>query len=239
VLSSNPCELTGPGRVDSQMILLRYLRDLRKPAAKVQDAHDIKPCVLNVGGGTKDIPLPPHYANWRHDLLDIDPKGKPDVTCDARELQTLAASQYDAVYCSHNLEHYYQHDGPRVLRGFLHVLRPDGFAELRVPDMNTVMKRVVESDLDIEDVLYQSPSGPISVRDVFYGYAKQIESSGMDFYAHKTGFSVKSLRALLMRSGFPNVYMFVAEEAFEIRAVAFKKEPTAAQHVLLGLPASA
>jgi len=211
------------------MILLRYLRDLRKPAAKVQGAADIKPRLLNVGGGSKDIPLPLHYANWRHDLLDIDPMGKPDVTCDARELHTLAAGQYDAVYCSHNLEHYYQHDGPR----------PDGFAELRVPDMNTVMKRVVESDLDIEEILYQSPSGPISVRDVFYGYAKQIESSGMDFYAHKTGFTVKSLRALLMRSGFPNVYMFVAEEAFEIRAVAFKKEPTAAQHVLLGLPASA
>jgi hypothetical protein len=124
------------------------------------------------------------------------------------------------------------------LKGFLHVLKPDGFAELRVPDMNTVMKRVVASGLDIEDVLYQSPSGPISVRDVFYGYAKQIESSGMDFYAHKTGFTTHSLRALLLRSGFPNVFMFVSEDAFEVRAVAFKKEPTAAQRVLLDLPAS-
>jgi hypothetical protein len=81
VLSPNPYELTGFGRADSQMILLRYLRDLRKPAAKVQGAADIKPRVLNVGGGSKDIPLPLHYANWRHDLLDIDPKGKPDAIC--------------------------------------------------------------------------------------------------------------------------------------------------------------
>jgi ubiquinone/menaquinone biosynthesis C-methylase UbiE len=220
------------------MILLRYFQDLRNPAAKVHAAVDTQPRLLNVGGGSKDIPLPKHYGNWRHDLLDIDPKGKPDVVCDARELNTLAASQYDAVYCSHNLEHYYQHDGPRVLKGFLHVLKPDGFAEIRVPDMNTVMKRVAESELDIEDVLYQSPSGPITVRDVFYGYAKQIESSGMDFYAHKTGFTLKSLRALLMRSGFPNVHMFVAEEAFEVRAIAFKKAPTAAQRILLELPAS-
>jgi ubiquinone/menaquinone biosynthesis C-methylase UbiE len=221
------------------MILLRYLRDLGRPAAKVCGAGDIKPRVLNVGGGSKDIPLPPYYGTWRHDLLDIDPKGKPDVVCDARELQSLAASRYDAVYCSHNLEHYYQHDGPKVLKGFLHVLKPNGFAEIRVPDMNSVMKRVVESNLDIEDVLYQSPSGPISVRDVFYGWGKQIEASGVDFYAHKTGFTNHSLRALLLRSGFPTVYMFVSEEAFEIRAIAFKKEPAAVQLTLLGLPAAA
>lgn len=221
------------------MILLRYFRDSRKPAAKVHGPADITPRVLNVGGGSKDIPLPPHYVNWRHDLLDIDPKAKPDVVCDARELHALAASQYDAVYCSHNLEHYYQHDGPKVLRGFLHVLKPDGFAEIRVPDMSAVIKRVVDANLDIEDVLYQSPSGPISVRDVFYGYAKQIETSGVDFYAHKTGFTIHSLEGLLRRSGFSNVYMFVAEAAFEMRAVAFKKEPTSTQRVLLGLPASA
>jgi SAM-dependent methyltransferase len=221
------------------MILFRYLRDLRKPAAKARVAADVRPRMLNVGGGSKEIPIPPHYGDWRHDLLDIDPKGKPDVVCDARELHTLAASQYDAVYCSHNLEHYYKHDGPKVLKGFLHVLKPDGFAEIRVPDLNSVMKRVVESNIDIEDILYESPGGPISARDVFYGWAKQIESSGVDFYAHKTGFTVDSLRVLLLQSGFPNVYMFVIEGAFEVRAVAFKKEPTAAQRVLLEIPESA
>src|SRR5450631_4013509 len=221
------------------MVLLRYLRDLRKPAAKVQGAADIRARVLNVGGGNKEIPIPACYCNWRHDLLDIDPKGKPDVVCDARELGTLTASQYDAVYCSHNLEHYYKHDGAKVLKGFLHVLKPDGFAEIRVPDLNSVMKRVVESNLDIEDILYESPGGPISVRDVVYGWAKQIEASGVDFYAHKTGFTSRSLEALLRRSGFSKVYMFVQEEGFEIKAFAFKREPTAAQRALIELPVAA
>jgi hypothetical protein len=27
--------------------------------------------VLNVGGGTKAIAIPPHFDGWRHDLLDI------------------------------------------------------------------------------------------------------------------------------------------------------------------------
>jgi hypothetical protein len=141
------------------------------------------------------------------------------------------------IYCSHNLEHYYKHDGPKVLKGFLHVLKPDGFAEIRVPDMNSLMKRVVESNLDIEDTLYQSALGPVSVCDVFYGFAKQIEDSGVDFYAHKTGFTTQSLEALLRRSGFAKVYMFVFEGGFEIKAVAFKTEPTAAQRILLELPA--
>ena len=68
--------------------------------------------------------------------------------------------------------------------------------------------------------------------------AHQIETSGVDFYAHKTGFTVPSLQTLLLQSGFPHVYMFVSEEAFEIKAIAFKGEPTAAQRLMLGLPAS-
>jgi len=191
-----------------------------------------------VGGGSKKIPIPPHYADWQHVLLDIDARGKPDVVCDARELPALPASQYDAIYCSHNLEHYYKHDGVKVLKGFLHVLKPDGFAEIRVPDIDCVMRRVVESHLDIDDILYHSPSGPIAVSDVIYGWARQIETSGADFYAHKTGFTTRSLRSLLLVSGFPHVYLHASEEAFEIRAIAFKREPTAAQRDLLGLPTS-
>ncbi len=66
--------------------------------------------VLNVGGNSKAIALPPQYAGFEHLLLDIDPSGSPDIVCDARELATLDAGQSDAVYCSHNLEHYYRHD---------------------------------------------------------------------------------------------------------------------------------
>lgn len=220
------------------MLFLRYLRELRKPGEAADSDPAAAPRVLNVGGGSKDIPLPPHYAEWEHVLLDIDPKGKPDVVCDARELPRLPASEYDAIYCSHNLEHYYKHDGKKVLSGFVHVLKADGFAEIRVPDIACVVRRVVESQLDIDDILYNSPSGPIAVSDVIYGSAHEIETSGVDFYAHKTGFTAQSLQTLLLRAGFPHVYMFVSEEAFEIKAIAFKREPTAAQRALLGLQGS-
>lgn len=189
--------------------------------------------VLNVGGNSKDILLPEQYAEFEHLLLDIDPKGEPDIVCDARKLTTLESGQFDAVYCSHNLEHYYRHDVRGVLAGFLHVLKDGGFAHIRVPDMAEVMQIVVEQEMDIEDVLYESPSGPITVLDVIYGYAIQIEQSGEDFYAHKTGFTEKSLTKALAAAGFSKIY--VGEDTLEIRAIAFKGEPREELLQLFGL----
>ncbi len=180
--------------------------------------------VLNVGGNNKAIPLPPQYEGWEHVLLDIDPRGKPDVVCDARELGKLEAASFDSVYCSHNLEHYHRHDVAKVVAGFCHVLKPDGFALVRVPDMRELMQIVVQKNLDIDDFLYQSPAGPILVRDVIYGYGREIESSGNDFYAHKTGFTQKSLRAVLMAGGFSMV--FAGSGNLEVTAVACKAAPS-------------
>jgi SAM-dependent methyltransferase len=190
--------------------------------------------VLNVGGGSKTIALPPVYQGWEHILLDIDPRDGPDLVCDARELTSLPAATFDAVYCSHNLEHYFRHDVPKVLAGFRHVLKDDGFAEIRVPDLADLMQTVVKRGLDVDDLLYQSPAGPITVRDVLYGLGTEIERSGNDFWAHKTGFTKKSLTAMLVRCGFPIVYN--GSGNFEVAAFAFKKPPTEEIQQLLGLP---
>jgi len=205
--------------------------------AAVESPPDARPRVLNVGGGNIAIPIPAYYAGWNHLLLDIDPRGNPDVVCDARDLAALEADQFDAIYCSHNLEHYYKHDGLDVLKGFLHVLKPDGFADIRVPDLKVVMKTFVEKDMDLEDILYESAAGPIAVRDVIYGWSVEIERSGEDFYAHKTGFTPKSLGEFIREAGFRTVFISTNEEGFEVRASAFKGEPTVAQRALLGLPA--
>lgn len=192
--------------------------------------------VLNVGGSTKTIPIPPHYAGWDHLLLDIDPRRGVDVVCDARALGTLAPGQFDAVYCSHNLEHYYRHDVPKVLAGFLHVLKDEGFAEIRVPDMPAVFRRMLDDGLDFGDVLYESPSGPIQVIDVIYGWSPEIERSGNDFFAHKTGFSAKSLGERLLEAGFADVWNAGPYDPYELRALAFKTAPSPALRRRLGLP---
>jgi SAM-dependent methyltransferase len=163
--------------------------------------------VLNVGGNSKAIAIPEYYNGWIHHLLDIDPKGNPDIVCDARNLEQIMGNEYDSIYCSHNLEHYYSHDVLKVLRGFHHVLKSDGFIHITVPDIQAVMLHVIENNMDINDILYQSPMGPIAVKDVIYGHAKQIEQSSCDFYAHKTGFSVKSLLAVISECEFPETFI--------------------------------
>lgn len=192
--------------------------------------------LLNVGGNNKLIALPPQYAGWEHVLLDIDPQLRPDVVCDARNLTGLRGAEYDAVYCSHNLEHYYRHEVPKVLAGFHHVLKTEGFAHVCVPDMRELMRTVVEKSLEIDDFLYQSPEGPITVQDVIYGFGVEIQKSGNDFYAHKTGFTESSLMATLRAAGFPWVFTRVGN--FEVQAVAFKNRPAGYAVELFQLPPS-
>lgn len=190
--------------------------------------------VLNVGGNNKEIPLPPHFAEFEHLLLDIDPRGSPDIVCDARELTSLEAGQFDAIYCSHNLEHYYRHDVKKVLTGFLHILKDGGFVQIRVPDIEELMRITIDRGLDIDDVLYESPAGPIMVLDVLYGYNVEIERSGQDFFAHKTGFTRKSLLDALHKAGLTHTYAQVGN--LEINALGFRGVPDQATRALLSLP---
>lgn len=190
--------------------------------------------VLNVGGNSKDIAIAPQFRDWEHILLDIDPSVKPDVLCDARDMTTLPANEYDAVYCSHNLEHYYRHDVPKVLRGFLHVLKEDGVVNIRVPDIAKVASIMLERNADLDDILYQSPIGPISFADVLYGLGAKIEQSGQDFYAHKTGFTQRALEKIIHDCGFP--YVYTACEDIALSVLAFKNQPTAEMKTLFDLP---
>lgn len=184
--------------------------------------------VLSVGGN--DIlthPLPAHYSRFKQETLDIDPDVGADLVCDAREMLRLPGGGYDAVYCSHNLEHYYAHDVPRVLAGFLHLLEPQGFAEIWVPDIPAVMAHAAAKGLCLEDTLYQAGCGPILVRDVIYGFGKEVERSGQDFYAHKTGFSRASLRAHVLKAGFAECVDIKRGYSFELGVLAFKQAPDA------------
>lgn len=192
--------------------------------------------VLNVGGGDRRIALPPLYNGWEQIWLDLDVMAEPDIVCDGRELGTLPAAEYDAVYCSHNLEHYYRHEVPAVLAGFAHVLKPDGFAHIRVPDVAEVMRIVVREGMDIDDDLYESANGPITVNDVIFGWGREIERTGNDFYAHKTGFTPKSLVLALTRSGFAHVV--IKPGPLEIVAYAFTQPPGPFAKGLLGITAS-
>jgi predicted SAM-dependent methyltransferase len=225
-------------------MLLRVLSSIVRPTRRAAPQTARVPLdparqnVLNVGGGDRSIALPSHYAEWNQLFLDIDPKAKPDIVLDARALRSLPAGQFDAVHCSHNLEHYYEHDVSKVLVGFAHVLKqPEGFIEIRVPDVHAVAQQIVAHDRDMGDTLYTSPAGPIRVVDVLYGFTRALEQSGEDFYAHKTGFTRRALRLALEHAGFTHAYALAPIGVFEIRTVALRAPPTALHGTLFGIDA--
>ena len=190
--------------------------------------------VLNVGGNSRSIGIPEFYKGWQCDLLDIDPRAEPDICCDARDLVTHEADIYESVYCSHNLEHYYRHEAKRVLAGFTKVLKSDGFTFIRVPDIMAVIKEMLAKNVDMEETLYQSAVGPITPLDIIYGYQKEIIESGNDYFAHKNGFTNKSLEKLLKESGF--AFTYVCNGPLEVWAYGFMNEPSPEYKSLLGLP---
>jgi len=212
-------------------ILFRVLKDIffptknEPPTTPQKESPETKK-ILNVGGNNKTISIPDYYAGWRHDLLDIDPRGNPDIVCDARELTRLPGEIYDAIYCSHNLA---------VVKGFHHMLKENGFAEIRVPDISQVIKAMQDQSIDLHEQLYTSASGPITAHDVIYGFQKEIEQSCQDFYAHKTGFTPQSLVRVLLAGGFQKVFLRTEGqvEIFAIHALAFKETPTPAHFALL------
>jgi SAM-dependent methyltransferase len=174
--------------------------------------------VLNVGGGSAAIDIPAYYDGWVHKMLDVAAAPGVDIVHDARDLTALPAAQYDAIYCSNNLEHYYKHDGRKVLAGFIHLLKPGGVVEIRVPDMPAVFRMMLEQSLDIDDELYSSPAGPITVHDVIYGWGRAIETSGSEHYAHKCGFTGASLAMMLFEAGFQDIQVDHLAESLQLCA---------------------
>lgn len=228
-----------PGSRRLSAVLKQLLNHLRPkpsgPAANEPGAGEARR-VLDVGGGSKAVDLPPFYRDWTHLRLDIDPRTGADLVCDARELADQPPQAlFEAIHCAHNLEHYYRHDVDKVLRGFLHVLRDDGFAQIRVPDIGGLIRLMADNNLDIEQDVYKASEGALTAHDVMYGYAPEIEASGEDFYAHKTGFTRASLLRALYSNGFGEVYFAQPLAALELHAFAFKTTASAAQRLALGI----
>lgn len=125
--------------------------------------------------------------------LDVCPDCSPDIVASMTDMGEIGP--YDAVLCSHALEHLSPHEVPVALSEFLRVLKPGGGVILFVPDLEGVTPT--------EEPLFTSPAGPISGIDLMYGYRPALEK--FPFMAHRTGFVNDSLNKALTDSGFRRV----------------------------------
>jgi SAM-dependent methyltransferase len=185
--------------------------------------------VLHVGCGIFDAEkLPPifRHAGWREIRLDIDPDVKPDVIASITDMQMIPEATADAVYSSHNVEHLYPHDVPLALREMNRVLRPSGFAFIKVPDLQEVARFVAEGKL--EDPLYVSSVGVIAPLDILFGHRPAL-ARGNTFMAHHTGFTATTLGTALIGAGFVAVIIQRDLPNFSLTGIAFRTQPDAEQ----------
>jgi predicted SAM-dependent methyltransferase len=177
--------------------------------------------VLNVGCGYPlRQKLHRHFygPEWREVRLDLDPAVQPDIVCSITDMGPVSANTIDAVWSSHNLEHLQRHEVPLALGEFIRVLKPGGLLLLTLPDLQQVARLVVDDQL--EDIAYQSPSGPVTPLDMIFGHTASL-ARGNRFMAHRTGFTARTLHQALVAAGFVEVRLR-AGGSFDLWATAVK-----------------
>lgn len=180
--------------------------------------------VLHVGCGAATIETMPagfRDGGWSELRFDINPAVRPDIVGTITNMQGVADASVDAVYSSHNIEHVFAHEVAGVLREFLRVLRPEGFAVITCPDIEVVAQHVAQGRLT--EPLYVSPSGPIAPLDILYGHGAAI-ARGEVYMAHRTAFTGRSLSAAISAAGFYAVGLRRRPQSFDLWAVATRGE---------------
>ena len=183
--------------------------------------------LLNLGAGHPKsgakIPQAFQVPGWKELRLDIDPINEPDILGTMLDMSAVADASVDAIYSSHNIEHLYPNEIPTALTEFLRVLKPDGFAVITCPDLQAAAQMIAEDKL--MEVAYSSPAGPVTPFDIFYSH-RQFTGRDKPFMAHHSGFTLKVLIGTLRSNGFPSAGGKRRTGAFDLWAVASKKQLT-------------
>lgn len=159
--------------------------------------------------------------DWQEIRFDIDGSNQPDLIGTMLDMKSVESGSMDALYSSHNIEHLYPHEVQIALKEFLRVLKPDGYAVITCPDIQSVCALVAEDKLT--DPAYMSVSGAITPLDILYGHGASLER-GNFYMAHKTGFTKKTLSVELQKAGFALAGVMVRKESFfNLWAIASKK----------------
>jgi predicted SAM-dependent methyltransferase len=160
---------------------------------------------LHVGCGPKHKDRTTRGFNtnhWKELRFDIDESVQPDLVGTMTDMSSVASGSVDAVFSSHNIEHLYPHDVPVALAEFLRVLKPDGFAVITCPDLQSVCALIAEDKLT--EPAYTSPAGPIAPLDILYGHRPAMARGNL-YMAHRCGFTQKVLTGTLQAAGFATV----------------------------------
>ena len=177
--------------------------------------------LLHVGCASLNISDLKGFNNdkWAEIRFDIDENRNPDIIGTIVDLSLVETGSVDAVYSAYNLDHIYPHEVPIALKEFFRVLKNDGIAIIKCPDIQSVCEAIGKDKL--LDVFYQSPVGPITPIDILFGNRKAI-AKGNKFMAKKGGFTYSVLDGALHQAGFVIRYGGRIKNGRELSVVAFK-----------------
>ena len=161
--------------------------------------------LLHVGCASLNISDLKGFNNdkWAEIRFDIDENRNPDIIGTIVDLSLVETGSVDAVYSAYNLDHIYPHEVPIALKEFFRVLKNDGIAIIKCPDIQSVCEAIGKDKL--LETFYQSPVGPISPIDILFGNRKAI-AKGNEFMAKKGGFTYSVLDGALNQAGFVTRY---------------------------------
>jgi SAM-dependent methyltransferase len=179
--------------------------------------------LLNLGCGPLEaISLPSYFDDWKQVRVDVDTSVEPDIVADLTDLSPIPDKHADAVWASHCIEHLYEHQVMTALNEFRRVVKDDGFVCVIVPDLQAVANYVAADRLN--EPLYDSPAGPITPHDIFFGYGAAI-ASGRTSMAHRCGFTPGVLQKCFEQLTFGEVVLRRREESLELVALARVQPP--------------
>ena len=159
--------------------------------------------------------------DWTEIRFDIDESRNPDIVGTLTDMSLVQTGSVDAIYSAYNIDHIYPHEVPTALSEFFRVLKDDGMAIIKCPDIQSVCEAVAKGKL--LEPFYNSPVGPISPIDILFGNRKAV-AKGNKFMAKKGGFIYSVLDRALHQAGFEVRYGGRVKNGRELSIVAFKQK---------------
>lgn len=141
--------------------------------------------------------------------LDIDESVNPDIVASLDALGDIGP--FEAVYCSHALEHLDCHAAQRALGEFHRVLEPGGLAIVLVPDLEGIKPT--------NEVVYSVNGQDITGLDMIYGHRDR--TPGNPYMRHQCGFVAETLEDAMKAAGF--AWVVVKSAQWSLYAIGIKQ----------------
>jgi predicted SAM-dependent methyltransferase len=176
--------------VDYRPLWNKFADDNVKDYSKLFQNENKK--VLNIGANKAKLDFK-LFENYQEIKLDICDDVSPDIVASITNMESIPSQSVDGIWASHIVEHIFWHELPAAFFGIKRILKDDGIAIIMVPNLALIADNLKD---DVNKVLYDTPSGPITALDMIYGFRK-FTKLGMDGMMHKIGFTPRLMGEVL------------------------------------------